>query len=63
MLSERRRALLVFNGIGLIATAIIAGWMAGPDLLRPQLALARRLTGLALLLVAMGLALRAFGIV
>ena len=26
MLSERRRSLLVFNGIGLIATAILSGW-------------------------------------
>lgn len=26
MLSETRRALLVFNGIGLIASAILAGW-------------------------------------
>lgn len=26
MLSERRRALLVFNGIGLIASAILTGW-------------------------------------
>jgi hypothetical protein len=26
MLSERRRALLVFNGIGLIASAVLTGW-------------------------------------
>jgi len=27
MLTERRRALLVFNGIGLIASAVLSGWL------------------------------------
>ena len=27
MLTERRRSLLVFNGIGLIASAVLSGWL------------------------------------
>lgn len=49
------------GGMAGSAMALVAGWLAGADLLRPQLRLARRLTGLVLLLVAIGLALRAFG--
>jgi len=44
------------------AMALVAGWLAGADLLRPSLPIARRLTGLVLLLVAAWLALRAFGL-
>jgi hypothetical protein len=42
------------------AAALTAGWLAGDDLLRPQLPLVRRGVGLLLLLVAAWLALRTF---
>lgn len=43
--------------------ALVAGWLGGSDLLRPELSTARRVTGGVLLLVALFVGMRAFGLV